>query len=130
MKKFFYIIIIIIVTYTVLIFIKPVIANQIADILWIRSFNENVIEIKKKIDYVSTKIPSKDEINSAYSWAKDKISDFKENIDTVREKAEWLKDIYGNAKDFIDTTGEKIESVRDSIDWFNKLENQIKEVTE
>lgn len=121
MKKIIWLIVLIIVIYIVLIFIKPVIANKIAVSLWIESFNEKVLEIKEKLDDASTKVPTKDELTEAYSGAKDKISDLKDNIDDIRKAAKDLENKYTQAKEFIDETWKKLEQTKKTI-------NDLKEV--
>ena len=120
MKNIVWFIILIFVLYMMLIFIKPTIANKIAEIIGIKTFNEKVIEIKNKMDYASTKIPTKDDLESAYSWAKEKVEDIKEGINDLRDTADDIKWKYDDAKEFIDETWEKIDNVKDSL---NDLEN-------
>jgi peptidoglycan hydrolase CwlO-like protein len=115
MKKIIWFIVLGIVSYIVLIFFNPSIANKIATSLWIESFNEKVIEAKKTLDYISTKVPTKNELEKAYSWAKDTISNLKENIDDIRNTAKELEDKYTNAKKFIDETWKQIEQVKQTI---------------
>jgi peptidoglycan hydrolase CwlO-like protein len=121
MKKIIWLIILVSITYITLIFVKPVIADKIAKMLWIENINEEIIEIKDKLDYFSTKIPSKEELENAYSWAKDKISKLKDNIDDIRETANNLENKYNKAVDFIDETWKNIEKV-------NKVIGDLQEV--
>ena len=125
MKKIIWLIILVLIIYIVLIFIKPVIADKIAKTLWIEGINEKVLEIKNKLDYVSTKIPSKEELENAYSWAKDKISEIKNNIENIRETANNLEDKYNQTKDFIDETWKKIEKVTEALGDLQKIWNSI-----
>jgi len=119
-KKIVWLIVIIFITYIVLIFVKPNIANKIADIIWTRDFNQSVLDIKSKLDDASTNIPSKEDIEKAYSWAKDTISDIKWSIEDLRQKADELEDTYDKAKDFIDDTSVKLKDAKDIIDNINQ----------
>ncbi len=125
MKNILWFIVLILVIYIMLIFIKPSIANNIAEIIWIKSFNEKVLDIKEKMDYFSTKIPTKEELDEAYSWAKNKIEDVKENIDNIRESADKLEDKYNEAKDFIDETWDKIDKVKENLNDLEKIWDDI-----
>jgi len=126
MKKIIWLIILVFIIYIVLIFIKPVIADKIAKTLWIEGINEKILEIKNKLDYVSTKIPSKEELEEAYFWAKDKISEIKDNIENIRETANNLEDKYNKTIDFIDETWKKIEKVTEALGDLQEVWNSIK----
>ena len=128
MKNIIWFIILIFVIYIILIFIKPTIADKIASIIGIQKFNEQVIEIKNKMDYASTKIPTKEDLESAYSWAKDKVGDIKESIDWLRDNADDIKDKYDDAKEFIDETWEKIDKVKDSLNDLESLWEDISNI--
>jgi chromosome segregation ATPase len=125
MKKLIWLVIFISITYITLVFVKPVIANKIAEILWIENINEKIIDMKSKLDYFSTKIPSKEELEDAYSWAKDKISKLKDNIDDIRKTANNLEDKYDKAVDFIDETWKKIEKVNKVIENLQEVWKSI-----
>jgi peptidoglycan hydrolase CwlO-like protein len=125
MKKIIWFIVIIFIVYITLIFIKPVIANKIAETLWIKVFNEKVIEIKEKLDYISTKIPSKEEIEKAYSGAKEKIADIKSNIDDIRETANDIENKYGEVKDFVNKAWEKLKETKETLNNLQGISNDI-----
>jgi len=121
MKKIIWFIILVFIIYIVLIFIKPTIANKIATNLGIKNFNEKVLEIKKKLDYISTKVPTKEELTWAYSWAKNKISKIKDKIDNIRNTAEDLENKYENAKEFINETWKKIEKAKETLNNLQEI---------
>ena len=98
LKKIIWFIVIILIVYIVLIFVKPAIANNIAEKIGISAFNEQIRTIKDWIDIFSTKIPTKEEIIETYSWAKDSILDLKDNIDDIRETADGLWEKYGKSQ--------------------------------
>ena len=128
MKNIIWFIVLIFIIYIILIFIKPTIADKIAGLIGIKKFNEQVLEIKNKMDYVSTKIPTKEDIENAYSWAKDKVKDIKEGIDDLRDTADDIKDKYDDAKEFIDETWEKINKVKESLDNLEGLWENISNI--
>ena len=128
LKNIFWFILLIFIVYIMIIFIKPSISDKIWEIIWIQVFNEKVLEIKEKMDYFSTKIPTKEELTDAYSWAKDKIGDVKENIDKVRESADKLEDKYNEAKDFIDETWDKIDKVKESLNDIEQIGEDISNI--
>lgn len=125
MKKILWVIIFIVLLYIVLIFFKPLIAEQIAKQIWIEKFNEFIINSKDKLDYVSTKIPTKDDLEKAYSWAQDTISDIKENIEDIRWTANDIEEKYNDAKDFINETWEKIENAKEALNDLKKVWDSI-----
>lgn len=127
-KNLFWLIIAVFIVYLMLIFFKPDIASQIAKSLKIEKFNEQVLMFKDKLDYVSTKMPSKEEIETAYSWAKDKIWDIKDWIDTVRETAWDIEETYNETKDFINETWEKIDKVKETLNDIEKVWETISDV--
>ena len=126
MKKLIWLAILISIIYITLVFVKPVIADKIAKTLWIESLNEKILEMKSKLDYVSTRIPSKEELEEAYSWAKDKISEIKDNIENIRETANNLEDKYNKTKVFIDETWKTIEKVTETLGDLQEIWNSIK----
>ncbi len=128
MKKIIWLIVLLFMLYIVMIFMKPTITNEIAKKLWLENFNKNVVDIKNKLDYISTKVPTKQEIEKAYSWAKTKISDIKENIDNVRKTAKQIEEKYDEAKQFIDKTWEKIEKVKQTVNDIQKIWWELKEL--
>ena len=123
MKKIIWLVILVSITYITLVFVKPVIADKIAKALWIESINEKIIDMKSTLDYFSTRIPSKEELENAYSWAKDKISQLKDNIEDIRVTANDLEDKYTNTIKFIDETWKKIEEVNQAIWDLQKVWN-------
>jgi len=127
-KNIFWLAIIIFILYIVLIFIKPALADNIAQKLWISDFNEKIRTIKKWIDILWTKVPTKEELQKAYSWAKEKVEKIKSNIDNIRDTAGNLKDKYEKTKEFIDKTWDKINKVKDSLDDLQKVWEDISNV--
>lgn len=128
MKKILLIISIIIIVYVMIIFIKPVIADKIAWVLWIQSINKIILNFKYKLDGTSTKIPSKKELEEAYSWAKDKVTEIKDNIDDIRKTADDLKWTYNETKDLINQTWEKINKVKDTLNDIQAVGDSINNV--
>jgi len=127
-KKIFWLIVLLFIIYVILIFVKPAFADQIADVLWIKSFNEKVRIIKKWLDVFSTKIPDKEELEETYSWAKEKIENLKENIDNIRKSAKDIEKKYEETKEFINETTEKIDKVKESLDDLQKVWNSISDI--
>lgn len=121
MKKLIWLAIAIFTIYILLIFKAPTLANQIEQLIWIDWFNEKVIELKETFDYMVTKAPSKEEIEAAYSWAKEKVDEAKEKIDDLREKAWEIEDTYNKANDFIDDASEKIDKAREVVNTINEI---------
>ena len=120
-KKIFWFIILIFVLYIILIFVKPAFADQIADLLWIKSFNEKIRIIKNWIDVLSTKIPSEEEITDWINTTKEKIEDVKDTINDIRETTKDLKEKYEETKEFIDETKEKIDTVKDKLNDLEEI---------
>jgi len=127
-KNIFLILFILFIVYIVLIFAKPAFADKVAKILGISNFNEKIRIIKWGVDYVSTKVPTKKEIEKAYSWAKNKIEEIKWNIDDIRNTASDIWDKYDQAKDFVNETGDKIEKVKNSLNDLQKVWEDISNV--
>ena len=128
LKNIIWMIIISFIIYIVLIFVQPAIADNIAEKLWIKSFNEKIRIIKTWVDIASTKIPTKEELENAYSWAKNKVNEIKWNIDNIREQAVELWKKYEKAKDFIDDTSKKINNVKNSLNDLQKIWEDISNV--
>lgn len=102
----------------------PLIANWIAKIVWLESFNESVIELKKIFNDKSTNIPTSWEL---LSWALDTkntivdwVNTTKEKIDWFRETMSWVEDTYNSIKDWYDDVKDFIEENEwklDAIKW-------------
>ncbi len=103
--------------YIVLIFIKPVLSSIIADKLWLTYFNQQVEKIKQKVEGLSTKIPTQEELINIYSWAVNKAELLKGNITNIRETTENLGQKYNEAKNFVNETWVQISEVKNSLDW-------------
>lgn len=125
LKNLLWFILLIVIIYIMLVFIKPQIADTIAWTLWIKNINESITNFKEKLDYVSTKIPTKDEVQNAYSGAKNTIWDIKDNIENIRETADDLENKYNNTKEFINETGEKIEKAKQKLNDIQKIWDDI-----
>ena len=124
-KKLFWLIILVLILYIILIFVKPVIADNLWQIFWIKSFNKQIRTIKKWIDIFSKKLPDAEEISQTLSWAKEKISNIKEWINNIRTKAKDIEEKYEQTKEFIEDTSEKIDKLKDNIDDLQKIWKNI-----
>jgi len=116
LKKLVWLIVLLFVVYVLLVFKAPWVASEIEKAIWIEWFGSKIIESKDKFDYAITKIPTKEELQWAYSWALDKITEAKEVVDDLRIKAWELEDTYNKASDFIDETSQKIEQAKEIVD--------------
>ncbi len=121
MKKLFLFILIIFVSYILLIFLKPDLADKIANQLGFVDFNEKVRIIKKWIDIFSTKIPDEKEIEDSFVKAKEKINSIKENINNLRNEANEVKEKYNQTKEFLEDTSKKIDEVKENIDKLQEI---------
>lgn len=136
-KKIFWFLVILFVSYLLLIFIFPWTTKKIESVLWMNWFNDNVIEVKNKIDKISTdwielyndtKITTKSFVDHFYHW----LNIIKSNIDKLREKinekktdAEKLKKSYEDVKEIINTASWIIKETKDTIDTLNDVKNTI-----
>jgi len=108
MKKILLSIVIFIVLYIIIVFKAPIIANQIEKIIWLHWLNEKIRNIKNKLDYFWTKVPTKNDLQKYYSWTLNSIDKTKENIDKLRKKADELKNTYDKTKNTINQAWEKL----------------------
>ena len=121
MKKILSFIIIIFILYIISIFKVPTLANEIEKLLNIQGFNQQVINIKKKLDNFWAKVPTKDELQNYYSWALNSIEKTKQNIDNIRRKADELEKTYN-------TTKEKIEDIKQTVEKISEVGKNINNI--
>jgi hypothetical protein len=66
-KKIFWFLVIVFVSYILLIFTYPSLADNIESKLGIKPFNEFVRNFKATVDDIYTNLPTKDEVKDAYN---------------------------------------------------------------
>ena len=122
MKKIFWLLVIIFVLYVILIFKAPIFADNIEKLMHNSTiFNEKVRQIKKKLDKLWTKLPTKEDLQKTYSWTIETINKTKENIDNLRKKAKELEKNYDEVK-------QKIDEAQKTLDKVEKIWNNIREI--
>lgn len=122
-KKLMWMFIIVIVSYILLVFNAPSVADWLERALKIEWLNEKIINFKKTFDEIVTKVPTKEELDWVYNQAKDWIDTTKEKIDIIRWKAGEYKDKYDETIEYIEETTDKISWIKEDIEWFANLIN-------
>jgi len=113
-----------------LVFNAPILANNIAKILWIWTINNKIIELKDYLNKNSTNIPSRDEFiswaidikNNVINW----VDSTKEKIDSIRITLSWAESKYNNIKKWYDNVQEFVKTNSWTID---DMKNVIEKVT-
>jgi chromosome segregation ATPase len=125
------------VSYLLMIFIFPWTSKKIENTIWLDWLNESVVEVKSKIDKVST--DSLELYNTTIETTDNLVDHFfhwlkiiKNNIDKLRlslsekkETAKKLKDSYNDIKERIDTASWIINDTKDTIDTINKVKESL-----
>jgi len=130
MIKFILSIIILITSYILLVFNIPVLANNIAKIIWTEKLNNKIIELRDFLNKNSTNIPSKNEFiswaidvkNNVLNW----VDSTKEKIDSIRQTLSWAETKYNNIKNWYNDVQEFIKTNSWTI---NNMKNVIKKVS-
>lgn len=120
-KKIFWIIISIIILYIITIFLSPKLSKSLWETFWLSKFNEQVINLKKKLDNSSTN--SWNTSDNIYSWAIDIkntvvnwIDKTKDAIDEIRVQAQWIEQKYEETK-------KVLNDVKQIWDWISNIVN-------
>ena len=114
--------------YILLVFKAPAISTEIDKLIWIKWFSEKVIIFKWTYDKAVTNIPTKEELEAAYSWAVNRVDQVKDTIDDIRETAEEVGDTYNQATDFINDAWEKLDQAKDTFDEVKDSIDGIKNI--
>ncbi len=129
MKKIFWLIILVVTWYIVSIFLAPSYADKIAELLWIKSFNEQIRWNSWKINKIATDIPSIDEMQKTYTntiqTVKDWIDKTKNTIDDVRATLSWAENTINKAKDIYNETSETVNKIKDTLNDVDKMSEKI-----
>jgi peptidoglycan hydrolase CwlO-like protein len=130
MKKIFWLIILVLVWYIISIFLAPSFADKVADLFWIKSFNEQIRWTSKDINEISTNVPSIDEFQETYNntikTVKDWIDKTKNVIDDTRATLSWAEDTYNKAVNIYDETTETVDKLKET---FNDVEQMREKIT-
>lgn len=134
LKKLFFLFIIIITLYILWLFIFSEKVRNFWDSIWLKSFNDFIINLKNKSDWVvknevnviSIKSGAQDILDNASNYAKD----VKWKIDGVRKWAQDIEKTYNDVKKQVDETtktindfSEKINETKDSVNNFKNIFN-------
>ena len=108
--------------YILLVFKAPTLSIEIDKLVWIEWFSEKVVIFKWSYDKVVTKIPTKKELESVYSWAIEKVDQVKDKIDDIRETVGEVEDTYDKATEFISDAWDKLDQAKET---FEEVKNTI-----
>lgn len=125
MKNLFYIILIIILSYLILIFASPSLADNIWEKIWLKNVNSKVRDFKTKLDFFSLddkKWNIVEKVSEIWSWVieartiiTDKITETKTDLDATREAVNKTNENIQKTQKSIDNTLKSIDEVQDSL---------------
>lgn len=125
MKNLFYIILIIILSYLILIFASPSVADNIWEQIWLKNINSQIRDFKTKLDFFSLddkKWNIVEKVSEIWSWVieartiiTDKITETKTDLDATREAVNKTNENIQKTQKSIDNTLKSIDEVQDSL---------------
>lgn len=125
MKKILAFIFLIVWIYILLIFISPVVANNIWEKIWLLNFNNNLIETKKGIeDFI---------VNFDLVWkiseTKKDALEIKQNVETqVQETKQKIETIQTNVDKTAKAIDQTTKAVNETVNSLNELQKSIWDV--
>ncbi len=130
MNKVFYIVVIVIISYFLLIFVSPILADNIWDKLWIKHVNQEIRDFKSGLDFFST-----DDKKWNVAW---KVSDIQGGViearDIITNKIDETKTDIDATRKAVDETNKNIKKTQDSInstlESIDQVQTSIKKVAE
>ena len=139
MKKILLLLLIVLIWYVISIFLAPKFSDNLADIFWIKSFNENLRENWWDFNRIFTNIPSSEELEKWYDDALDKAKELKndaadwvqiikDNIDDIRTTLSWAEDKIERAKEVYNNTIETVDKLKETYKDVEKMWEAIHNV--
>ena len=137
MKKIFWLIVLLWTWYIISIFLAPSLADKIWDLLWIKSFNEQIRNKWWDLNKISTNIPDSKELQDWYDNAIKKASEFKDSvvnwIEATKNEIDWVRatlsgaeDTYNKAKDVFEDATETIDKIKWTLNDVEKMWDSIR----
>lgn len=131
-KNLFWLFLIILVLYIVWLFIYTKEVKQVWDDLWLKDFNNFVLNFKWKIDELQD-INVENKIKEIENWVEEFLDtgtiyakDLKWKLDKIRKWAEDLEKTYNEVKTQIDDTTKNLKEIWNKI---NETKNTINDAT-
>lgn len=126
-KKIILTLVIIFVLYIIWLFAFTDQTRGFWDSIWLKSFNDFVLDFKKKLDNtsVNTDFNFKDIQSGASDMidsASDSLKGIKSKIDSVRSTASWVEKTYNEVKTQVEETKKNIQDVNDK---FNNIRDNL-----
>lgn len=131
-KKILLSLLILFVLYILALFVFPDQTRWFGDSIWLKKFNDFIINFKSKVDDASINTDVEKTIKNIQSWATDLLDtawdyakDIKSKIDSVRSTASWVENTYNEVKWQIEETRKNIEDVSNK---FNQMKQTVDSV--
>lgn len=132
-KKIFLLFLIIFVLYIVWLFAFTEKTKSFWDEIWLKGFNEFILQFKWKVDEISN-LDAKKTLENIWSWTTNLLDnawnyakEIKWKIDSVRSTAQWVENTYNEVKTQIDETTKNLkeiwEKVNEAKETINKTIN-------
>jgi len=139
MKKILLLLLIILIWYIISIFLVPKFSDNLADVFWIKSFNEKLRENWWDFNRIFTNIPNSEELEKWYDDALDKAKELrndaadwvqiiKDNIDDIRTTLSWAEDKIERAKEVYNNTIETVDKLKETYKDVEKMWEAIQNV--
>jgi len=139
MKKILLLLLIVLIWYIISIFLAPKISDNVADVFWIKSFNEKLRENWWDFNRIFTNIPNSEELEKWYDDALDKAKELrndaadwvqiiKDNIDDIRTTLSWAEDKIERAKEVYNNTIETVDRLKETYKDVEKMWEAIQDV--
>lgn len=122
LKKLFFLIIIFVISYWILIFKFPELADKIEVMFWV-SINEKLRSTKESINNFSTSLPEKADIVETY---KPIVDEAREVTNQVIERANDVKNKVDDVRVTLSWAEETLNKAKETIDEINKIWNDVK----
>lgn len=136
LKKIYFFLVIIIVGYALLAYNFPTKVQLVEDFFWLPHLSQGIISFKSTFDDTVTNIPTKEELEQAYTTiysgaveysekAKEGLDITKWKIDEVRQTLSGAGDVYIEGKALIEQTGETIDAIWQVVDAVQKVQEEV-----
>lgn len=120
-KKLFSLFLIILILYIIWLFAFTEQTKSFWDNIWLKSFNEFILQFKWKVDEISN-LDAKKTLENIWSWTTNLLDnawnyakDVKWKIDTIRKWAQDVENTYNEVKTQIDDTTKNLKEIWDKI---------------
>ena len=136
LKDLFWYILLFFLIYILILFNSPTLANRIWWTIWLKWFNEFMLQFSSIYNDTIKKMPNKEEIqetyDKAYSWATKITNEFKtwveatkSKVDDIRLSLSWAENKINNIKNWINSIKTVLERSSDTIDKTNEIINSL-----